>query len=314
MRERLAGRLVRTPLVESATLSRRLGRPVYLKLENLQHTGSFKSRPALASVLALAPELRARGIVTSSSGNFASGAAWAAREEGVPATVVVMPSAEPFKVEKARRYGAQIVVCEDDYADRQRRVDALVAETGAGEIHPHSSAPTLAGDATVGDEILEDMPDCAAILIPVSGGGLFGGVMESLEVHGHGAAVYGAQPEGNRIFADSLRAGERLTGPPAQTLADGLTATRPGPQGFAVAQRRAAGIAVVPEAEIGPAMRLLAEEEGLVIEPSCAVAVAAALQGTGREDTGPLVIVITGGNIDPERHRRLCSGDAPARP
>ncbi|MEZ6197516.1 MAG: pyridoxal-phosphate dependent enzyme [Planctomycetota bacterium] len=304
-RIRLEAALPPTPLYRAERLSARLGRETWLKLEGEQPTGSFKVRPALAGVLALDDEARARGIVTSSSGNFAAAAAWAAGRAGTRATVVVMPSASPHKIDNARRHGAEIAFCEDDYAARQSLVDRLVAERGLAEIHPHDSDATLAGDATMAAEIAAQLPTAAAIIAPVSGGGLLGGLIEGAAAFGLEAAIWGAQAAGSRAFADSFAAGERLTGPAPMTEADGLTATRPGSRGFAAARAGAAGVVVVSEKGMLRALWALQAEEGIIAEPSSAVGLAALEEGLIAPGPGPIVLVLTGRNVDPVRHRRL---------
>ncbi len=308
-RARLARRVRRTPLLFSSDLSAFCERPVYLKCENVQQTGAFKYRGALNALLAREDEARRHGVVASSSGNFAMAAAWAARELSIAATLVMMPDAAKVKVDACRRWGADVVFCEGRYEARQEVVDRIRRETGALALHPHDAVETIAGNATLAAEILDDLPDTADVVVPVSGGGLLGGIGAGLLFAGSSARVHGVQPAGNTAFARAFESGRRGVGPAPRTICDGLTATRPGKLGFALAQEVVADIVTVPEEEILPAVKRLALRDHLVVEPSGAVGVAAAVSGRFAPASGPLVLVLSGGNIGEETLRAALEGD-----
>lgn len=293
-RSRLAGHATRTPAVQSQSLSRGL----LFKAENLQVSGSFKFRPAFNSIAANLDAARKCGVVAASSGNFALGVAVAAEQLGVKATLVMMPSASAFKRGNVLERGARVVDCLDLYSARQEKVDEVMASTGALELSPHSFRETIAGGATVGVEILEDVPDVKRILVPTSGGGLLAGISIAVALAGASVEVVGVQSEGNPAFAVSLASGERHTMDPAQTIADGLVATIPGDLPFEIAKRWVTGVVTVPDIEIIAALRLLAMEESLVVEPSGAAAVAAYRTLPRFSDRSvPTVCVLTGGNM-----------------
>lgn len=293
-----------TPLLPCDALGELVGAPAALKAECLQRTGSFKYRPALNGVRALDAEQRRRGVVTSSSGNFAAAVARAARDEGVAATIVMTPSTDDYKIERTRKLGAEVVICENRYDARQETVDDIRERTGAVELHPHSSIETVAGDATVGLEILAAAPGTGTIVAPASGGGLLGGCALAVHLAGSSARVHGVQPDGNPALVRSWERGTRVRTDRVGTIADGLQAAMPGEHGFALARTHVHGAATVPDAAIVAAMRFCFEHAKLVVEPAGATALAALLSGR-IEVTGPVVVVISGGNVAPERHARL---------
>ena len=295
----LAKEVRRTPLVESFALSARFGFPVFLKLENLQLTNSFKYRPALFSLLSDLERARSSGVVTSSSGNFAGAVAAAASKFGVEARVVMRPSAAGFKVEKTRKWGASIVRCEDRYEAREETVQELVAKEGLLHLHPHGSPETVAGDTTVAEEIARQLPEVAHVLVPASGAGLLGGI--AFQLRDKNVDVWGVQPEANGTLVKSLAEGTPCYREGIETVADGLTAAIPGRLGFQLVQQFAQGAHVVSEEALLTATRLLFEEEGFFVEPAGAAGVAAFLEGFRPRSIGPCVVVVTGGNVDPHQ-------------
>lgn len=286
-----------TPLLECEALSERLGVPAFLKAESLQRTGSFKYRPALNGIRALDDAARSRGVIASSSGNFAAAVARAARDEGVRATIVMTPSTAPHKVERTRAYGAEIVICEDRYEARQETVDCLKAESGAAELHPHSSLETVAGDTTIGFELLTQNPAISTIVAPASGGGLLGGCALAAFLSGSDTRVFCAQPNGNPAMVRSIETGVRCRTEKVETIADGLQAATPGSFGFDIAREHVHGAAAVSDESIIAAMQFCYEHARLVVEPAGATALAAMLDGA-IEPHGPVAVILSGGNVD----------------
>jgi len=297
---RIAGRVHRTPVFSSRLLGERTGVELWLKCESLQKTGSFKPRGALHRVLTLEPEQRARGLVTVSAGNHAQAVAWAAREVGVPATVVMPTDAPRAKLDAVRGYGATVVL-HDDRATLFDKLREVERETGATFVHPFDDPVVLAGAGTVGLEIIEDVPEADVVIVPVGGGGLMGGVA---------TAVKGARPEA-RVVAVELAEGPGLVPAlaagkpvpverPAKTLADGMTPPFVGALPLEIARRSVDQIVAVSEAEIRAAMRLLVTRAKLFVEASGAAAFAALLAGkVGVERGAKVVAIVSGGNMDP---------------
>lgn len=290
-----------TPLIGSPALSRRFERPIYLKCENLQVSGSFKARPAFASILSDIETARRNGIVCSSSGNFGTAVAYAAHHLGLKATVVAPPATTQFKIDQIRRFGAEIVTCGAKYADRQETVDRLKAERGAMEVHPHSSVPTISGDGTLGLELIEALPQMGTVFCPISGGGLLAGVATAVKAVSPRVQVIGVQSAGNPSSAVSFAEKRRVTLPEPSTIADGLVATAPGELPLSIILRKVDDILTVDDAEIVAAMRRLFDEERLLVEPSAAVSLAALEKIPHQKMPGPVVCVLTGANVDPAR-------------
>ncbi len=312
-RRAVAAAAVRTPLVR-LPLDGPDGAAVYAKAENLQRTGSFKLRGALNFLAALPPATRARGVVTHSSGNHAQGVAFAARHYGVPATIVIPEGAPRVKVEGTRALGAEVVRCENSQAARHGTAERLAHERGATLVPPYDHPWIVAGQATVGLEIAEDLPDVANVLVPIGGGGLAGGMCLALAERAPDARVIGVEPELAADARDSLTSGTRTAWPAAdltRTLADGVRTQSIGELNFAVLRRYLAGVRTVDEASIRRATAWYVERARLVAEPTGALTLAALthlLDGRGEGPTlapGPIVVVISGGNVDAELLCRL---------
>lgn len=285
---------VRTPLLPVPDADR----PLLLKPECLQPTGAFKIRGALNALAELDEPARARGVVAYSSGNHARAVAYAARVFGVPATVIVPPTAPATKIGAARDLGAEIVLAE--VADREARAREIVDERGAALIPPFDHPAVIAGQGTVGLEIAEDLTSADVVLVPVSGGGLISGIAVAIKTLLPDAAVIGVEPELAADARDSLRAGERRGWPVesrTRTAADGLTA-EPSDLTFGHIRRFVDDIVTVSEEEIAGAVRYLAVHARVVAERSGAVSTAAALHRA--LPAGTTVAVVSGGNINPD--------------
>jgi threonine dehydratase len=325
--ERIDGAVLRTPLLPCPWAARE--RPdapapthpapthpapddsaLWLKPESLQAVGAFKVRGASNALARLAPEARARGVVAYSSGNHAQAVAWAARTAGVPATIVIDDTAPALKVAATRELGAEVVLVP---LDRRAVVAASLAdERGATLIPPFDHPDVIAGQGTVGLEIAADLPSVAAVLVPVSGGGLAAGIGVAVRALCPSAAVFGVEPELAADTRDSLRAGELVRWPAAdrvRTCADGLRA-EPSELTFAHLRAVLDGVLTVSEAEIRSAVGVLARRARLVAEPAGAVAVAAYLHRAAELPPGPVVAVVSGGNIDPGLLAEILTGEA----
>ena len=308
-RARLADSVHRTPLLSSRTLSERVGVPVFLKCENLQKTGAFKVRGALHRLLRLSDEERRRGVATISAGNHAQAVAWAATAAGVPSLVVMPEGASPTKVRASRAYGAEIVLHGDAKAAFER-VFELADERGLTFVHPFDDVEVVSGHASCGLEILEELPDVGTIVVPVGGGGLSSGIAAAVAASGSNAAVWGVEPEGAPGMHRSLREGAAAHLDSVDTIADGLAPPMAGVLNHAILAAHAAGVALVTDEEIVRAMALLLERAKLVVEPSGAAGLAALLSGRIPDPAGPVVVVLSGGNVDPRTLGVLLDGVA----
>ena len=294
--DRLRGVAVRNPLLA-------WDERTWLKPESLQPVGSFKIRGAYNKIAGLSAEERAAGVITYSSGNHAQGVARAARLLGVPATIVMPDDAPAIKVAGVERDGARIVRC-GPASDERRAVAERLAETQRLTlVPPYDDAQVIAGQGTIGLEIVEDLPEVTSVLVPVGGGGLASGIATAVKSLRPATRVIGIEPELAADARDSLRAGRVVAWPAesvARTMADGMRAQQLGELPFAHLSRYLDDIVTVTEDEIADAVRLLARQARLVAEPSGATALAAHLSGRAGDDARRVVIV-SGGNVDPDR-------------
>ncbi|MBL0749406.1 threonine ammonia-lyase [Nocardioides baculatus] len=297
-REVLEGVTVTTPMEESRWLSSLVGGPVLLKCENLQRTGSFKSRGAFVRISRLSEEERAHGVVAASAGNHAQGVALAATTLGIRSTVF-MPEGAPIPKEKATRgYGADVVFHGRYLEDSLAAARAFADETGAVLIHPFDHVDIVAGQGTLGLEVLEQAPDVRTVLVPTGGGGLLAGVAVAIKAMRPDVRVVGVQAEGAAAFPGSLAAGEPVPLGSMSTMADGIAVGRPGDITFAAVRDHVDDIITVSEESLSQALLSLVERAKQVVEPAGAAAVAALLDNPGGFET-PAVAVLSGGNIDP---------------
>lgn len=311
--ERLQGVVVHTALRHSAGLSHAAGVATWLKLENEQHTGSFKLRGAF-NALALIPQARrSRGVVASSAGNHGLGVARAAREFGIPATIFVPSSAPAIKREGILRSGATVDSSCPDYDAAMAAALDHAAATGALFVNPCAGDDLLAGQGTVALEILADLPALAAVVVPVGGGGLAGGMASYLRTAAPNVRILGAQTELTDAMARSLAAGRLVDIGHASSLADGLAGAVDA-EGMAIGRAALDDIAVVSEEATADAIAWLAREEGLTVEGSGAVGVAALLAGASGSVPGPVAVVVSGGNIDPARHAGIVAANYSREP
>jgi threonine dehydratase len=299
-REALAGLVHRTPCVSSATLSRMAGCRVQLKLENLQKTGSFKPRGAITNMRGLSRAERERGVITISAGNAAQGVAYAASVLSCPATVVMPASASPAKAEAARGYGAEVIL-HGDVSAAFTRMDEIRRERGLAFVHPFDAPGTVAGQGTVGVEVLEQVPDAELVLVGIGGGGLISGVALAVKSMRPKVRVVGVEPAGAAAMRRSLDAGEPVRLERIDTIADGLAPPLVGKLNYAIVRQHVDDVVLVEDDEIRAAMRLLLERCKILAEPAGAAATAALLTGKVKVDAGTRAVsIVSGGNISPE--------------
>jgi threonine dehydratase len=296
--ERLRGVAHRTPVVTSRTLDARSGARVFLKCENLQRMGAFKFRGAYNRIAQLEPAERARGVVAFSSGNHAQGVALAAQLLGVPATIVMPSDAPVAKVAATREYGAAIVSYERQTMNRGAIAAEIAAATGAILIPPYDDPAVIAGQGTVGLELLQDVPDLDLLLVCTGGGGLLAGCALAATELRPGIAIYGVEPEAGDDFAQSFVRGERVEIAVPQTIADGQQTTSPGELTFPIVRRLCAGIVTVSDDELRATMRFAFERLKLVMEPSGASALAALLHARIDARGRRVGVIVSGGNVD----------------
>ena len=298
----------RTPMESSRFLADRLGVPVYLKCENLQRTGSYKLRGASNRIAALSDAERARGVVAASAGNHAQGVAYAARELGIRATIFMPVGVALPKLDATRAYGADVVLSGDSIGETIEAAEAFAAQSRAVMIPPFDHPDVIAGQGTLGLEILEQAPDATTIVVPIGGGGLAAGIASAAKQQaakdGRPLRIIGVQAENAAPYVASLAAGEPRQVPVVPTIADGIAVYRPGELNFEIIRDTIDEVVTVSEDDIARALLVLLERAKLVVEPAGAVAVAAMMTGAVRSD-GPVVAVLSGGNIDPLLMQRV---------
>ncbi|MEM6294391.1 MAG: threonine/serine dehydratase [Myxococcota bacterium] len=300
--ERLRGQVVRTPVFEDHTLADR-GVTLWLKAENLQHIGAFKARGALNAVGQLPAEVRARGLITYSSGNHAQAVALAAKHFGVPATIAMPVDAPKVKVASVRSLGATIVFAGTTSNDRKQKAEAIAAKTGGPIIQPFDHPHIVAGAGTASLELADEVAartDGAgldALVIPVGGGGLLAGAC--VVAQSRGIAVYTAEPVGCDAMAQSLAAGERVPVEPGPTIGDGLKPVMVGALNFEIARQVVRGSYRVDDGELGHALVTILQRHKVLVEPSGGAALAVALRETLPEQPRHVGVLLSGGNVDP---------------
>ena len=297
--ETIRGRVRRTPLLDGSALAPRLA----LKAELLQHTGSFKARGVTNRIAALSADERARGVAGASAGNHAIALAWGAAAEGLDCVVYSWEAASPFKLDRARALGARIDAEADDPSGAFTRLEEHLAETGATLVHPFDDPLVMAGQGTVGLEILEDAPRVDVVVVPVGGGGLIGGIAAA--VAPRGVRVVGVEPEGSPALVRALEAGTPVAVSP-RTIAGGLDAPFAGALSLEICRGAGVTVVTVTDEQIEDAMRRLYADAKLACEPAGAAAVAAVLAGLVEGNS--IVAVVSGGNVGPEIASAILAG------
>jgi threonine dehydratase len=292
-RERIATVARVTPLIDVSSIA---GRPLWLKCESLQPGGAFKIRGAYNMVAQLTPDERQRGVITYSSGNHGQAVAISAHALGAPAVVVMPTTAPRVKVEGAKKFGAEVIFAGTTTLHRKAKAEEIAAARGLTIVPPFDHPWIIAGQGTLGLEILEQCPNARTILVPIGGGGLISGVAAAVKQVRDDVVIVGVEPAGAASMKGSVEAGEVRTLEQAQTIADGLMAVRPGDLNFAHVRRFVDRLITVEDVEIAAAVRWLFAEAKTVAEPSGAATVAAALAG---DFAPPVVAIVSGGNLDP---------------
>jgi threo-3-hydroxy-L-aspartate ammonia-lyase len=297
---RLLDRIYRTPVLTSPAVDEATGHQVFFKCENLQRAGSFKPRGALNKLLTLTAEERARGVVAFSSGNHAQGVALAAQLVGTTAVICMPTDAPRLKLEATRGYGAEVVPYDRQKDDREALARRIAGETGRVVVPPFDDYAVMAGQGTAALELLEDVPSLDVLVAPVGGGGLMAGCGTVARALFPGMIVIGVETDTANDTYLSLRKGERVTIPPPSTIADGIRLTTPGALTFPILKEHVTDIALVTDDEVRAALRFLALNVRIVVEPTGAVSAAAVLAGRLPVERGARVgVVLSGGNIDP---------------
>ncbi|RKO67908.1 threonine ammonia-lyase [Desulfofundulus salinus] len=297
-RKRLAGVIHHTPLDHSTTFSRLTGREVYFKLENLQKTGSFKIRGAYNKIMSLTLEERQRGVIAASAGNHAQGVAYAATRAGIPSTVVMPEGAPISKVMATRGYGAQVILAGGGYDEAFDYARRMQKETGATLVHGFDDPLVAAGQGTIGLELLDELPDLDAVLVPVGGGGLIAGIAVAIKSLKPQVRVIGIQSRGAPAVYLSLKGDHRQQLVTTATIADGISVRRPGEFTLEVMRRYVDDVLLVDDEEIARAILMLLERSKIVVEGAGAVVLAALLHGHLSLPGAKVALVLSGGNID----------------
>ena len=297
-RERVRGAIYNSPCPHSQMLSALTGQQVYLKLENLQMTGSFKERGALNRIAMLTPEQAVRGVIAASAGNHAQGVAYHATKQGIRA-LIVMPLATPLvKVTATRGFGAEVVLHGANYDEACEEATRLCAAEGMTFIHPFDDAAVMAGQGTIGLELLDQVPQLEAVVVPIGGGGLIGGIACAIKESSPKIRVIGVQTSRLPSMIAARTAGHPVTVEPATTIADGIAVRRAGDVTLPVVERYVDEIVTVDEDEIASAILVLLEREKTLAEGAGAAALAALLQKKTSLNGAHTAVMVCGGNID----------------
>jgi threonine dehydratase len=298
-RDRVADLARHTPLDYSHTFSAETGAAVHLKMEVFQRTGAFKIRGAANRIRTLSDAEREAGVVTASAGNHAQGVALAATHSGVDATVVMPEFAPISKVQATENYGAKVVLHGRDYDEAAALAHDIAAEEGRTYVHAFDDWTVMAGQGTLGLEVVEDLPELDTVVVPIGGGGLISGVATAVKAHDPDVRVVGVQAEGASSVAKSLEKGERFTRDSVDTIADGIATRTVGERTFEVIRERVDEVVTVSDSEIAVAVMRLLERGKTLAEGAGAVPLAALLEGAFDYDPEEVVVpVLSGGNVD----------------
>lgn len=298
-RERLKPHIRHTPLLRAEKIETRVGCQIYLKPETLQITGAFKIRGALNKSLSLPRETIANGIIATSSGNHAQGLAYAARMLGVKAILVVPVTTPKIKIENTKALGAEVILFDGDTAARWKRVYEIAAENHYAVVHAFEDPLVMAGQGTIGCEILEDLADVDTVIIPMGGGGLISGIATAIKELKPSVRVVGAEPALTPKYFHSRINKERTSLPLKNTIADGLRISVPGQNPYPIIEKYVDEIVLVEDEHIIEGMRSLAKDAKLIAEPAASIGIGALLAGSVKlRPDEKVCVVLTGGNWD----------------
>lgn len=304
-RERIHGQIRRTPLLYSHSFSNLLGCPVHLKAENLQRTGSFKIRGASNKLAQLPPDQAARGVIAASAGNHAQGVALAASLRGIACTVVMPETASLAKYEATLGYGAIVIRHGHGFDEAMAHAQALALEQRLTFIPAFDDDQIVAGQGTLGLELLEDLPDAGLVVVPVGGGGLLAGIAAAVKAQRPEVRVVGVQSAAATSAYQAFRSGRLATRTPGPTIADGIAVGRAGRIPMALIRANVDDMVTVDDESIAHALVLLLERSKLLVEPAGAVGVAALLAGAINPEGAQTIAVLSGGNLDPALLARI---------
>lgn len=295
--ERIKPFIHKTPVLTCKTINELAGAELFFKCENFQKIGAFKIRGGLNAALSLSKEKIANGIATHSSGNHAQAIAYAARQLGTKAYIVMPDNSPSVKVNAVKGYGAEVTFCENNQQAREEALQAIVDKTGAEFIHPYNDERVMTGQATCAKELIEEIPSLDFILAPVGGGGLLSGTLLSAHYFSPSTKVFAGEPEGAADAVLSIKSGKIETAPYIKTIADGLL-TKLGDKTFPIIQQYVSDILTVRDEEIISTLRLVYERMKIIVEPSCVVPLAALLKNKELFAGKRAGIILSGGNVD----------------
>jgi len=299
---RLKNYVHHTPLLRGDKLDKVINCEVYLKPECLQITGSFKLRGATNKMLTLTDEEKAKGIIASSSGNHAQGVAYAANKLGIKTTLVLPENAPLTKIEGTKALGAKVVLYGFDSIQRYKKLYEIMDEEGYVLVHSYNDPTLIAGQGTVGYEIMEDMKDLDAIVVPLGGGGLLAGIAVAVKEMNPNVRIIGVEPAAIPRYSESRKHGKPVEVPMQNTIADGLMITKTGDNTYPIIEKYVDEIIIVSDEYIYKALYEVVFKTKLVVEPSAVIGIAAAIAGKIKyESNDKICFVLSGGNIDPER-------------
>jgi threonine dehydratase len=295
--ERIKPFIHKTPVLTCKTINELAGAELFFKCENFQKIGAFKIRGGLNAALSLSKEKIANGIATHSSGNHAQAIAYAARQLGTKAYIVMPNNSPSVKVNAVKGYGAEVTFCENNQQAREEALQAIVDKTGAEFIHPYNDERVMTGQATCAKELIEEIPSLDFILAPVGGGGLLSGTLLSAHYFSPSTKVFAGEPEGAADAVLSIKRGKIETAPYIKTIADGLL-TKLGDKTFPIIHQYVSDILTVSDEEIISTLRLVYERMKIIVEPSCVVPLAALLKNKELFAGKRAGIILSGGNVD----------------
>ena len=303
--ERISSYIKHTRLYFSTYLSKITQNNVFLKLENLQNTNAFKARGAFNYILQIDPSEGKRGVITASSGNHGKAVAYAASHVGYPARVVVPVDAPKTKVQAIKSFGAEVIPWGKFTNERDMKAKEIAKKERLIFIDSVDHPWIIAGQGTVGLEIIEDLPDIEAVLVPIGGGGLISGISIAMKEKKPNVKIYGVEPEGSNSMYLSLQEGKVTELTNINTIADGLRSNKPGNLAFSIVKEYVKNVLLVAENDILKALKILLMEDKFLAEPSGAVSLAALLSGKFADKKKNVAIVISGGNVDLEKIKEI---------